>query len=282
MKKIKLNTILIMLLTFSACAYAIDEAQLQEEIKKCNLDTASKCYQKLLFKSNSNIVRLYYAEALLREKQITNAKIILQNILKSENPNSPVYAAAKTFMEQINTLSSEMKTANNADQGDYFNEITDVRRWEYPNSIKVYIKGNTGKEHILKNAFEIWDKSQNKVNFVTVYSESRADIVCEYVNWIDSEKAGITYSLGYKKGSETYIKNAKIQISMHKSNMQKTMGGNYTDSELLSITLHEVGHAIGIISHSDNINDIMYYSTASYRNSTLSNRDINTVRKLYK
>ena len=53
------------------------------------------------------------------------------------------------------------------------------------------------------------------------------------------------------------------------------------DAALLKVALHEIGHAIGIIGHSNSINDIMYYSTASTKNTSPSLRDIDTINKLY-
>ena len=58
-------------------------------------------------------------------------------------------------------------------------------------------------------------------------------------------------------------------------------GWKFTDVQLNKIAMHEIGHAIGILGHSDNINDIMYYSTASQRQSTLSSKDVDTVKKIY-
>ena len=72
------------------------------------------------------------------------------------------------------------------------------------------------------------------------------------------------------------ILKAKIKISLCDVN-----GNFYNDDELLSIILHEIGHALGIGGHSRNLNDVMYYSTNNYKNGEISKKDVNTVVKIY-
>jgi len=75
---------------------------------------------------------------------------------------------------------------------------------------------------------------------------------------------------------KTYLGKAEILIGKHSPD-----GWKFNDVQLNKITLHEIGHAIGILGHSENINDIMYYSTDMKRQSTLSSKDIETVNKIY-
>ncbi|MCD8025000.1 MAG: matrixin family metalloprotease, partial [Candidatus Gastranaerophilales bacterium] len=278
MRKYLLLAMLLFICYASYCAnYNVSEVN--EQLKKCHIEQTSQCYLKLYQKYNLPIIRYCYAQALANEKQIIKAKSILREIIQSTDSKSNAYILSSKKLQELNALSKDMYHARGQDRGDYYNELKDVIKWQNPASIKVYFKGKTGKESILKNAFAIWDRSQGNVRFITVYNENQADITCTYTERLDGNKAGITHYeyITNTKTNKKYFKKARIKISLNRPGQ----GGLYTNSELLSITLHEIGHAVGIASHSDNINDIMYYSTQSYRNATLSHRDINTVRKIY-
>jgi predicted Zn-dependent protease len=49
------------------------------------------------------------------------------------------------------------------------------------------------------------------------------------------------------------------------------------------LVLHEIGHTLGIVGHSDNRDDIMFYSIdVSPREGRVSERDVKTLSELYK
>ena len=50
--------------------------------------------------------------------------------------------------------------------------------------------------------------------------------------------------------------------------------------EIYAVAVHEIGHAIGILGHSSNRNDIMY-PTTDIIGIHASNRDVNTIRQFY-
>ena len=158
-----------------------------------------------------------------------------------------------------------------------YTEVVDTLAvWIQPKKIKVYVVDDP-KAHILKNAFSIWDSSmRDNLNFIFVNNKEEADISIKYVEQLGGTKLGITNS--------SYI-NIQGRIYLHKANIfiSKThpIGSKQSDASLLKTTLHEIGHAIGLLGHSNSINDIMYYSSASTKNTSPSLRDIDTVNKLY-
>lgn len=64
-----------------------------------------------------------------------------------------------------------------------------------------------------------------------------------------------------------------VQIGLH-----GTDGRRLTDREVLTATVHEIGHTLGIMCHSPNENDVMY---AKAYNADPTVRDLNTIEELY-
>ncbi|MBR5304725.1 MAG: matrixin family metalloprotease [Candidatus Gastranaerophilales bacterium] len=158
-----------------------------------------------------------------------------------------------------------------------YNHVVDVQViWLNPKNIKVYIE-KSSKSHILENAFKIWDKAlRNDMNFVFVSNQEEADICIDYTEKLNGNAVGVTYPKYVKIQGKIYLYKSKILIAKKDS-----IGFIQSDAKLLKVVLHEIGHAIGIIGHSNSINDIMYPTTASTKNTSPSLRDVDTVNKLY-
>jgi predicted Zn-dependent protease len=148
--------------------------------------------------------------------------------------------------------------------------------WENPKSIKTYIEPNA-KSELMKEAFSKWSTAtNNKLTFKYVQNKQDAQIVVVFVK--DASKsskienaAGVTYheSIGDKMVS------AKIEIADNAPN-----GAAFRKDALLRIMIHEIGHSIGIFTHSTDTMSIMYPIKAS-RNQAITQADIKAVNKLY-
>lgn len=130
---------------------------------------------------------------------------------------------------------------------------------------------------LTRRALKQWqDAAGGLLSFVQTTSEKDAQIII-----IFSEKpigemdkafyAGITHTTRKQDGS---LQQAKVKI------LTKRNGNPVPESVLSNVVLHELGHAIGVAGHSNNTGDIMS-TGGSAANSTLSARDIKTVRMLY-
>ena len=162
------------------------------------------------------------------------------------------------------------------DNKTYTKDVDTLAVWINPKKIKVYIEPSP-KAHIIKNAFDIWDSAmRSNMNFIFVKEAKGADITAGYVEQLEGNAVGMTYPKYITIQGGEYLSKAKISIAK-----KSPIGFNQRDGELLKVTLHEIGHAIGILGHSNSINDIMYYSTASTKGTSPSLRDIDTVNKLY-
>ena len=159
----------------------------------------------------------------------------------------------------------------------YYSEVDIPAVWKNPRNIKVYIAYDETKNYIFTRSFKSWDDALGSdLNFKYVNNADEADIVAKFVDKLDDNQAGITKTAYAEIGGKVYLAKAVINISKN-----SPIGFRFNDAQLNKITLHEIGHAIGILGHSENINDIMYFSTASQRQSTISSKDVETVRKIY-
>ena len=158
-----------------------------------------------------------------------------------------------------------------------YNHVVDIQAiWVNPREIKVFVE-QVSKSHILENAFKIWDKAmRSDMNFIFVSNPDEADVRIGFIDILDGTKVGVTYPSYIKIQGKIYLHKAKILIAR-----KDPRGFIQNDAEILKVTLHEIGHAIGILGHSNSINDIMYYSTASTKSTSPSLRDIDSVNKLY-
>ena len=168
------------------------------------------------------------------------------------------------------------------DRGNYFGDLTTYAVWRKPKSIKVYIYNDYNKKDAIYKAFIVWyNLLSPTVGFVFVKDPLEADITARAVDiqTLEEGRVGVTNSI------YGYYSNNKSKLYMHKSDVEvsynNTSGTPWSDNEFQSITLHEIGHALGIFEHSRHRGDIMYYDTSTYRNGNVSNRDVNTVKILY-
>ncbi len=159
----------------------------------------------------------------------------------------------------------------------YYSDVAIPAVWINPKNIKVYIKPDDLKEYIFTRSFKTWDDALGSdLNFKYVKNANEADITIKYVDKLSDNQAGSTKTSYIKIQGRTYLAKSEISISRC-----SPIGFKFTDAQLNKITLHEIGHAIGILGHSDDVNDIMYPSTACPRLSTLSSKDVETVKKIY-
>lgn len=261
--------------------------EIQFEAGKYN--EASSCFAKMLLKYDRSDVRYAYAAALANSGEYEHAKGELLYIIKNEKKYTQIVDNSKDLMKQIdetlNKIELLKKYQNSKEQtkrldvGNYYTDLVDTVRWKNPKNIKVYI-GEDAKKDLFKKAFEHWDKNlYSMVDFVFVENKESADIACSYVDKFAGSEGGYTNWTYIKKDGRKYFDKAEISVAKH-SSYDNT---KFSDEQIYSIILHEIGHSLGINGHSKSKGDIMYFSTEGYLNETgmISKRDVNTVRKIY-
>ena len=121
----------------------------------------------------------------------------------------------------------------------------------------------------VRSAFEEWTSLDIPVRFVFVTDSAQADV---RVSWIDHFDTAISGKTLWARDRSWWIVNANITLALHHNG-----GEPLDDSAVKAISLHEVGHLLGL-DHTLDTSNIM---TARVRVRDLSAADRATMELLY-
>ena len=132
---------------------------------------------------------------------------------------------------------------------------------------------------ILKRSFEDWARaSSGQISFMMVSSPAAARLKCFWTDkpsdLTSNSEAGETKLIA----DQDSIKSAEILFMT----VPFSKSVPISDNAFRQVALHEIGHALGMNSHSTNPDDIMFYSTTlkdGWRE--LSGRDSRSITRLY-
>lgn len=211
----------------------------------------------------------------------------------------PKSEAFSQMQNQAATLEKEVKrlaVARAASGGpesdashDYFSEaiIGAPHRWNLGAPLSVFIsdgkdvaKWRASFNPILKQAFIDWsERSGGLVKFDFVEDAKDAKIICI---WIGDPKL-LTNTAELGKTDTTWAEDGQlIKATVKLSTIIPTNPEMIlSDEKLRQTSLHEIGHALGINGHSASPSDAMYFANITVNDPKLSERDINTLLRLY-
>jgi len=253
--------------------------------------------------SNNSEYHYYLAEALFFTSDFENSQKEYEKIIKLD----PVSNLAKQAFEGIRKtqgkISQEQRnfvnSVNSAFSGlgdNYINNVTydgKIVHWSLDKlPLKLYFKDSSGVSGFqpyyisaVTKAFDRWIKYLNgKLSYVLVNNPAQADITISFV-----QKIGEVNTNGVQRDSTqgltqhifdgNMFKTIDIKFATFNPNSQEL-----SKQEMYSMALHEAGHALGLIGHSYDRNDVMYpisqdNNITDFRD--LSLRDISTIRYLY-
>ena len=176
-------------------------------------------------------------------------------------------------------------------QDSYIDQVTingKVLHWN-KQPIRVEVKTNLPSvpmyyyKEIVK-AFKYWQYNTD-ADIKFLFNNIAPDITIEFKKRDVVNKTDKNYIAAYTEPDYINSHLNGMKITFYDKNINQK---EYTRIDIYNIAMHEIGHALGIMGHSSNSNDIMYmkskvdqYYGANNR-IDFSERDINTFKLLYK
>lgn len=234
----------------------------------------------------NNLATVYQTQGKL-QKAIDAYTELLKHY--SDGPMAEKARASITLLSK--ELIKQGRAISNSSTPDYFEQATmgKPRHWSASKMpLKVFVEP-AGKlpdykpfyEKTLRQAFDEWaSASRGLVGFSFVNNINEAVIVCRFVN--NQEKLS-----NATEGGETLVSSSNSDNNMEKAQITVlTSTGDsiqeMTEERMHFRCLHEIGHALGLIGHSSDPQDVMFFSaTIGDKVTSLSNRDVATLVKLY-
>lgn len=237
-------------------------------------------------------IRFYYVKTLTKFKSnIKIQKAIYKFSDSIQNDSAKLLAGTKVYDWKYNIYRAYGE--NYIEHVSYDNKIL---RWDintFP--LKVYIE-NTNRKNLpnyyiseIKRCFSNWKSASGFINFTYVQTPKNADIVVKFSDFDNSNcnEGGCKYVVAY---TNPIVKGSRLKQMIITVYERDPYGKLLSTKELHNTVLHEIGHALGIMGHSDNPSDLMYMSTnqPQIQSSSSGNfifftsNDINTLKLLYK
>ncbi|WP_303673538.1 tetratricopeptide repeat protein [Vampirovibrio chlorellavorus] len=133
----------------------------------------------------------------------------------------------------------------------------------------------------VRRGLDVWCAAlENQLSYTQVTSKEQADIRVSWVNNIDSQAYNEEGRTAYTAGLMTpHYQGDRIDYMDVKIATFDILGKPQSGEQIHAVAVHELGHSLGLMGHSDQPGDIMYSENRSVIKPSL--RDVITIRRLY-
>lgn len=294
MRKFLLGILLVVLIIAMVYKSPLSASYYYGQAKKLydggKYEQAIPLFEKSLFASPNNLLtRIYYVFALSKAEPVFTVQKKLYDMGNSQKDDeAKKYARYQAVSLRKRLLQGfEDNYIFNAAQGN------DILRWDIRSfPLKVYYENkNSVPSYYIENiekALQLWTNSTNFVKFTKAQNSNDADIVINFADLpSDICSDGICkYTVAYTEpviGTDKLLK--RMNLTFYKTNPRNE---NFSALEVYNTALHELGHTLGIMGHSDNSSDLMFATKDNNNyyfrseNHYLSARDLKTLVLLYR
>jgi predicted Zn-dependent protease/Tfp pilus assembly protein PilF len=254
---------------------SLADAQARDALKQANTVTDKARATIVLAMIQAKNGQPDVAEQLLQ-------KLIL--VLPSNEPyrNQALKALAVVQATPKSNAPKKITPYNTMTEADYYSYAVtpgQVVHWNLARMpLRVYIEPNASAsqmfgniEVMVINGMNQWRVAEPRLSFIVVKTEKESDIRVRWQKSLEHNRIGESPS--FMVGKRLVL--SDLVLATHHPN------GSPLTKELIGHTIvHEFGHVLGIHGHSPNEGDMMYWQ-ATGKQTKITQRDINTLKRLY-
>ncbi len=242
------------------------------------IDTFLQCQ---MVRPKDNEPRFLAADAYLNMARLKDAELVARQVLQRSGEVRDKRMAGALLRQIASYRAMGDLTAPHYVRGD-LQDYMRFKRSDFPLKVAIWVEPALRQyrgvfDKSVRSSFQRWcDASGGYLRFDMVPDQKDARIVCKLLRTVrnpdstDGRKLGET-KLDDNEGLEDSLKFSRVEVFF---NLEQD------PREIPAITLHEVGHALGL-DHSGNPKDIMFPHSREPYADVLTARDKNSIRRLY-
>lgn len=286
----KILWIILSFLSFALCGYIyvdshsaeINIAKANYNFKKNNLESAIKYYEQAFMAGNKDSKARYnYVNLVINSPLDANAQERLVKFLEIPEDDAARFKA-NSFLNELRYQIHKKYPDNYISQGTYNQKIL---RWSSNIVTYGYTDADKAPKYYIREideAFSAWEKAlDGKVRFQK--TDNHPNIIIQFNETPVSAEENEKYVVALTKP----VLNLEILKNIVTDYYLAGPDGNlFSENQVYNTALHEIGHTLGFMGHSDNYKNVMHMSTDTRTvtndlRKRLTDSDINTMKLLY-